>query len=61
MPRTIYDKNKKLWKGTNTPAVYNPKVSLGQVILRVCKNFGPKIAQVTTKINFHTIRTILCN
>lgn len=46
MYKTIYDEENKLWKGVDVPDLYNPKISLAQVILRDCKHHGTKIAQV---------------
>lgn len=47
MFQTQYDKEAKLWRGRDLLSVYNPKISLAQVILKACINNGPKIAQVT--------------
>lgn len=43
---TNYNKEEKLWKGPGIPSLYNPKISLAQVVLQACKTYGPKIAQV---------------
>ncbi|XP_031621711.1 4-coumarate--CoA ligase-like 7 [Contarinia nasturtii] len=47
MFRTQFDKETKLWKGRDSPSLYNPKISLAQVFFRTCLNFGPKIAQIS--------------
>lgn len=50
MFQTQFDKETKLWRGRDLLPVFNPKISLAQVILRACINNGPKIAQVTIKL-----------
>ncbi|XP_055308228.1 probable 4-coumarate--CoA ligase 1, partial [Sitodiplosis mosellana] len=47
MFKTQYDNEAKLWRGRDQLPLYNPKISLAQVILKSCINFGPKIAQVS--------------
>lgn len=46
MFRTKFDENENLWKGLNTPSLFNPDLSLGQVALRTLKMGGSKCAQV---------------
>lgn len=46
MFKTQYDEESKLWRGRDFLPLYNPKVSLAQVILKACVNYGPKLAQV---------------
>lgn len=46
MYSTTYNKEEKLWYGANIPPLYNPKVSIGQVLLNSMSMFGSKIAQV---------------
>lgn len=48
---THYDKVAKLWSGRKIIPLYNPKISVTQVVLKVCQSNGPKIAQV---IKFRT-------
>lgn len=43
---TKFDAEAKIWSGRDVLPLYNPKVSLAQVILGTLKVFGPKIAQV---------------
>ncbi|XP_031623989.1 probable 4-coumarate--CoA ligase 1 [Contarinia nasturtii] len=47
MYKTYFDKDTKLWKGRNSPPLYNPKISLARVVLRTCLNLGPKVAQIS--------------
>lgn len=49
--RTVYDEKNKLWKGEDVPPLYNPEISLGQVLLKALTIFGPKIAQVITYVS----------
>lgn len=48
---TTYDSKRKIWEGPNIKHLYNPKVSLGQVILNMLTMHGPKIAQVSIRPN----------
>lgn len=43
---TQYDKERKQWTGRRVVPLYNPKISLVQVVLKSCINFGSKVAQV---------------
>lgn len=43
---TNYDETNKLWSGLDIPPMYNPKISLAQVMLNALKTYGSKIAQV---------------
>lgn len=51
-----YNEESKIWRGSDTPMVYNMKGSLGSVLLRGMENNATKIAQVS-KI-FHDIERI---
>lgn len=44
---TKYDPDLKLWEGPKIKHLYNPKVSIGQVILNMLSLHGPKIAEVS--------------
>lgn len=44
---TKYDAEAKLWEGPKIKQLYNPKLSIGQVILNMLTLHGPKIAQVS--------------
>lgn len=44
--KTYYDSENKLWKGEVLPPLYNPEISLGEVLLKAFTVFGPKVAQV---------------
>lgn len=46
---TFYDKETKLWSGRAKLPLYNPQVSLGQVMLDSMCNYGSKIAQVLSQ------------
>lgn len=48
MFRTIFNADDKLWSGVAQPSLYNPKISLGHVLLRAMKSNPTKIAQVRT-------------
>lgn len=43
---TKFDEDTKEWSGRNVLPIYNPKISLAQVILTTLNTHGPKIAQV---------------
>lgn len=47
---TTYNREEKLWKGRETTPLYNPNISLAQVLLNALKLNGPKRAQVFTII-----------
>lgn len=44
--QTSYDEKQKLWTGLKTRPLYNPEISLGDILLRSMEANGPKIAQV---------------
>lgn len=44
---STYDEETKLWHGPDIPPVYNPFVSIAQVMLNSMSIFGSKIAQVS--------------
>lgn len=48
---TKYDEETKVWSGRDTVPIYNPTVSLAQVLLSTMRNFDHKIAQVYIKFN----------
>lgn len=50
MLSTKFDSKNKLWKGNEITPIYNAKVSLGQVILKVLEVNGPKFSQVLKQI-----------
>lgn len=47
---TTFDKKTKLWRGPDILPLYNPKVSIAQVLLNAMTTYGPKIAQVSPQI-----------
>lgn len=52
---TRFNAEEKLWEGPDIKPFFNPKVSIGQVIIRMMSMHGPKIAQASnfnTQINF---------
>lgn len=62
MFQTKYDKEAKLWRGRDCVPLFNPKISIAQVVLKACVNYGPKIAQVIAlqKANYkQTLMNIL--
>ncbi|XP_055313634.1 probable 4-coumarate--CoA ligase 3 [Sitodiplosis mosellana] len=44
---TRFNAEEKLWEGPDIKPFFNPKVSIGQVIIRMMSMHGPKIAQVS--------------
>lgn len=46
MYSTFYASELKIWKGPNILPLYNPKISLAQVLLSALTTYGPKVAQV---------------
>lgn len=46
MFRTIFNPEEQLWSGMAQPSLYNPKISLGHVLLRAMKSNSQKTAQV---------------
>lgn len=52
MYKTVFDKENKLWKGYDVPPLYNPEISIAQVLLKAMTTNGTKIAQVNYII-FH--------
>lgn len=42
-------KQEKLWCGRDIPPLYNPKISVAQVLFNAMAKYGPKIAQVKSK------------
>ncbi|KAG4069747.1 hypothetical protein HA402_003188 [Bradysia odoriphaga] len=47
MYKTIFEKDEKLWKGYDIPPLYNPTISIAQVLLNAMKINGPKVAQIS--------------
>lgn len=41
-----FDKENKIWDGRDVPQVFNPNVSLGNILLKSLALHGSKIAQV---------------
>lgn len=46
MFQTNFDEKTKLWTGADVPPLFNPNISIAQVLLRMLKIHGSKIAQV---------------
>lgn len=57
MYRTIFNAEEKLWSGVDLPSLYNPKISLGHVLLRAMKSNPHKIAQVRNSIGISPYKT----
>lgn len=55
MWKTTYDEKRKLWHGTAARSLYDPKIGLGEVLLKMMRVHGPKIAQV----GFYRILTMI--
>ncbi|XP_031628269.1 4-coumarate--CoA ligase-like 7 [Contarinia nasturtii] len=57
---TKYDEETKVWRGHDEVPMYNPKVSLAQVLLTTMKNMGQKVAQISddngVELTFEEIR-----
>lgn len=49
---TKYDSKLNLWDGPKIKHLYNPKISIGQVILNMLSLHGPKVAEVS-HTNYH--------
>ncbi|KAJ6632853.1 hypothetical protein Bhyg_18006, partial [Pseudolycoriella hygida] len=67
MYKTIYDEENKLWKGYDVPALYNPEISIADVVLKAMDINGTKIAQINddskiemtyNEIRIKTIRAV---
>lgn len=43
---TTFDNEAKLWSGPDILPLYNPKISIGQVVLNAMATFGSRVAQV---------------
>lgn len=48
-----YDEKRKQWRGLENRPLYNPEISLGEVLLKTMQVNGSKIAQVNFKIVFN--------
>lgn len=46
---TKFNAEQKLWEGPQIKSLFNPKVSIGQVIVKMLFMHGTKIAQASTK------------
>lgn len=57
---TKYDAENKLWKGNEVTPLYNPKVSIGEVILKALAVNGPKITQVSNPLRQNNIGNKIC-
>lgn len=55
MFQTTFDEVEKLWSGAAVPPLYNPKISVAQVLLRTMELQPQKIAQVTLYMNLNHI------
>ena len=44
---TSFNAEEKLWEGPDIKPFFNPKVSIGQVLIRMLSMHGPKIAQAS--------------
>lgn len=55
---TTYNKEGKLWYGNDIPPLYNPNVSVAQVLLDSMTTFGPKIAQVIINITIKRVNSL---
>lgn len=49
MYSTKYDAENRLWSGYDLPPLFNPNISLGQVLQKFMKAHGSKLAQVHRK------------
>ncbi|XP_031624717.1 4-coumarate--CoA ligase 2-like [Contarinia nasturtii] len=54
MFRTIHDQNKRQWSGPKTESIFNPRISLGSVILNALEVNGSRVAQICAKTNKQT-------
>lgn len=45
-----FDEKNKCWSTANDPMLYNPHISIAHILLRSMELFGPKIAQVSIRI-----------
>lgn len=48
MYKTTFNEKEKLWYGPKIAPLHNPKISLAQALFGAMKNYGPKVAQVST-------------
>lgn len=46
MWRTVYNAGETKWQGVKTRPLYNPEITLGEVLLKSMQVHGSKIAQV---------------
>lgn len=47
MTSTRYNEEAKEWHGCPIPPLFNPEISVAQVLMESMTNFGPKIAQIS--------------
>lgn len=52
MFKTSYDEENKLWSGRGDLPLYNPEISLAQVLFSAMELNAPKIAQVYLSLPF---------
>lgn len=52
MFKTSYDEENKLWSGRGDLPLYNPEISLAQVLFSAMEQNAPKIAQVYFSLPF---------
>lgn len=57
MFKTIYDEENKFWSGRGDLPLYNPEISLAQVLFSSMEIYGPKIAQVYSKFHVNIENT----
>lgn len=55
MFRVEFDRMNKVWKSYGPPQIYDPSISLGEILLRSMELHGSKIAQVSIKIRIQLI------
>lgn len=55
MYRSIYDDKRKQWQGLKMRPLYNPEVTLGEVLLKSMHINGSKIAQVSFQHKYPTL------
>lgn len=46
---TTFNNQEKLWCGRDIPPLYNPNISLAQVLFNAMAKYGTKTAQVNSK------------
>lgn len=51
---TKFNAEEKLWEGPEIKSFFNPKISIGQVIIRMLSMHGTKIAQASNSVQERT-------